>query len=90
MNTALRDGLVEVPGGLPTFASAGLEARAALIGRIAADSYAYIAGLLGFSPETHSSLESGRAGGALLVCRHPSRLREPAASAVQGQFAKTR
>ena len=52
MNFALRDGLVEVPGGLPTFASAGLEARAALIGRIAADSHAYLADLLGFSPET--------------------------------------
>jgi len=43
---------VEVPGGLPTFASAGLEERAARIGRIAADSHTYIAGLLGFSPET--------------------------------------
>ena len=52
MNTALREGLVEVPGGLPTFASAGLEARAVLIGRIAADSHAYIAGLLGFTPGT--------------------------------------
>ena len=52
MNTALRDGLVEVPGGLPTFASAGLEARAASIGRIAADSHAYLANLLGFSPQT--------------------------------------
>ena len=52
MNTALREGLVEVPGGLPTFASGGLEARAALIGRIAADSHAYIAGLLGSTPET--------------------------------------
>ncbi|HUG30895.1 MAG TPA: hypothetical protein VMQ65_10335 [Candidatus Limnocylindria bacterium] len=52
MNTALRDGLVEVPGALPTFASAGLEARAAVIDRIAADSHAYIAGQLGFSPET--------------------------------------
>jgi hypothetical protein len=52
VKTALRDGLVELPGGLPTYASPGLEARAALIGRIAADSYAYIAGLLGFSPET--------------------------------------
>jgi hypothetical protein len=46
VNTALRDGLVDVPGGLPTFASAGLEARAALIGRIAADSHAYVS--LGF------------------------------------------
>ena len=51
MNTALRDGLVEVPGLLPTFASAGLEARAARIGRIAADSHGYIASLLGFGPE---------------------------------------
>jgi hypothetical protein len=51
VNIALRDGLVEVPGGLPTFASAGLEARAARIGRIAADSHSYIARLLGFSPE---------------------------------------
>jgi len=33
VNIALRDGLVEVPGALPTFASAGLEARAAMIGR---------------------------------------------------------
>jgi hypothetical protein len=52
VNTGLRDGLVEVPGGLPTFASAGLEVRAALIGRIAADSHEYIAELLGFSPGT--------------------------------------
>ena len=52
MNIALRNGLVEVPGELPTFASAGLETRAALIGRIAADSHAYVAGLLGFSPDT--------------------------------------
>ena len=51
MNTALRDGLVEVPGGLPTFASPDLETRAAMIGQIAADSHAYLAGLLGFSPE---------------------------------------
>jgi hypothetical protein len=52
VNIALRDGLGEVPGGLPTFASAGLEARAASIGRIAADSHAYVADLLGFSPPT--------------------------------------
>jgi hypothetical protein len=51
VNTSLRDGLVEVAGGLPTFASEGLEARAGLIGRIAADSHAYIANLLGFRPE---------------------------------------
>jgi hypothetical protein len=52
VNTTLREGLVQVPGGLPTFASAGLEERAGRIGQIAADSHAYIAGLLGFSPET--------------------------------------
>ena len=51
MNITLREGLVEVPGGLPTFASDGLEARAGLIGQIAADSHEYIAGLLGFRPE---------------------------------------
>lgn len=51
MDPTLRDGLVEVPGGLPTFASIGLETRAALIGDIAADSYAYIADLLGFRPQ---------------------------------------
>jgi hypothetical protein len=47
----LRSGLVEVPGGLPTFASAGLEARAVVIGRIAADSYAYLADLLALRPD---------------------------------------
>src|SRR5262245_9012270 len=51
MNTDLRDGLVAVPGGLPTFASEGLEERAASVGRIAADSHEYLAGLLGFRPE---------------------------------------
>jgi hypothetical protein len=51
VNTALRNGLVEVPGGLPIYASAGLEARADRIGRIAADSRAYIARLLGLGPE---------------------------------------
>ncbi len=51
MNAALRDGLVEVPGGLPTFASAGLEERATEIGRRAAASHAYLAGLLGRRPE---------------------------------------
>jgi hypothetical protein len=52
MITTLREGLVQVPGGLPTFASVGLEKRAGRIGQIAADSHAYIADLLGFSPET--------------------------------------
>ena len=51
MKTELRDGLVEVPGGLPTFASEGLEGAAATIGGIAADSYEYLAGLLGIRPE---------------------------------------
>jgi hypothetical protein len=51
MNTDLRNGLVEVPGGLPTYSSAGLETRAESIGRIAADAYEYLAGLLGFRPE---------------------------------------
>jgi hypothetical protein len=47
----LRSGLIEVPGGLPTFASQGLEARALAIGGIAADSYDYLAHLLGLRPE---------------------------------------
>jgi hypothetical protein len=51
LNIDLREGLVEVPGGLPTFSSAGLEERARSIGRIASDSYDYIAGLLGFRPD---------------------------------------
>jgi hypothetical protein len=51
VRTELRSGLVEVPGGLPTFASEGLEARAIAIGSIAADSYDYLADLLGFLPE---------------------------------------
>ncbi len=51
MRNELRSGLVQVPGGLPTFASAGLEARALEIGRIAADSYAYLAELLGLRPD---------------------------------------
>ena len=51
MNIDLREGLVEVPGGLPTYASPGLEERAAGIGAIASDSYEYLAGLLGFRPE---------------------------------------
>jgi len=50
MKTELRDGLVEVPGGLPTFASDGLEGAASTIGGIAADSYEYLAGLLGIRP----------------------------------------
>ena len=51
MRIELRDGLIEVPGGLPTFASAGLENAAARIGRIATDSYDYLARLLDRRPE---------------------------------------
>jgi hypothetical protein len=51
VDTTLREGLVEVPGRLPTFASPGVEERAEAIGRIAADSYDYLAGQLGFRPE---------------------------------------
>jgi hypothetical protein len=50
VNTDLRAGLVEVAGGLPTFASAGVEERAAAIGKVAADSYEYLAVLLGRRP----------------------------------------
>ncbi|MEA2608455.1 MAG: hypothetical protein QOJ75_698 [Chloroflexota bacterium] len=51
MNTALREGLVEIEAAIPMFASSGLDERAVAIGWIAADSYEYIAGLLGFRPE---------------------------------------
>ena len=51
MKTALRDGLVEVPGGLPTFASEALEDAAAPISRFASDSYDYLARLLDRRPE---------------------------------------
>jgi hypothetical protein len=51
LNIDLREGLVEVPGGLPTFASGGLEERARAIGAIASDSYGYLADLLGFRPK---------------------------------------
>jgi hypothetical protein len=51
VNTDLRHGLVEVPGAIPTFASRGLHDRAMSVGRIAAGSYEYLAGLLGFRPE---------------------------------------
>jgi hypothetical protein len=50
VNIDLRNGLVEVPGALPTFASPGVEERAGSIGRIASDSYGYIGELLGFRP----------------------------------------
>lgn len=47
-----RDGLVEVPGAaVSTFASAGLEDRAAAVASIAGSSLDYLAGLLGHRPE---------------------------------------
>ena len=51
MNIDLREGLVDVAGSLPTFASPGLEERAASVGRIAADSYEYLGDLLRFRPD---------------------------------------
>jgi hypothetical protein len=51
MNIDLREGLIEIAAGLPTFASPGVEDRAAGIGAIASDSYDYLCGLLGFRPE---------------------------------------
>jgi hypothetical protein len=51
MNIELRNGFVEVPGELPTFASAGLEGRAAVIGRRAAAAHTFLAALLGLRPE---------------------------------------
>jgi hypothetical protein len=47
----MRAGLVEVPGTVPTFASAGLEGRAAAIAGIAGSSWDYLAGLLEHRPE---------------------------------------
>lgn len=51
MDVSLRDGLVELSGGLPTFCTPGVEERARGIGRIASESYAYLAELLGLRPE---------------------------------------
>ena len=47
----MRAGLVDTPGAVPTFASAGLEDRAAAIAGIAGSSFDYLAGLLGHRPE---------------------------------------
>ena len=70
MDITLRDGLVEVPGGLPTFASPGVEERAEAIGRMAADSHDYLSGLLGFRPEAQVLVVAeddwGRVSGAPL------------------------
>lgn len=51
MDIALREGLIEVAGSLPTYASVGVEHRAEAIGRIAASSYEYLAQLLRRRPE---------------------------------------
>jgi hypothetical protein len=51
VDIALRAGLVETAGPAPTFASAGLERRAAAIASIAGSSWDYLAGLLEHRPE---------------------------------------
>jgi hypothetical protein len=51
MNVGLREGLVEIPAAIPTFASEGLELAAEPIARSAADSYEYLAALLDRQPE---------------------------------------
>ena len=51
MDVALRAGLVETPGVVPTFSTAGLEQRAAAIAGIAGSSWDYLADLLGHRPE---------------------------------------
>jgi hypothetical protein len=51
MDVALRAGLVEVSGRVPTFASAGLEHRAESIAEIAGSAVEYLAGPLGHRPE---------------------------------------
>ncbi len=51
MDIALRAGLIETAGAVPTFASAGLERRAAAIARIAGSSWNYLAGLLEHRPD---------------------------------------
>jgi hypothetical protein len=51
VDIAMRTGLVETEGAVPTFASAGLEPRAAVVAGIAGSSCDYLAGLLGHRPE---------------------------------------
>jgi hypothetical protein len=51
VDVALRAGLVETAGAVPTFASAGLERRATAIASIAGSSWDYLAGLLEHRPE---------------------------------------
>lgn len=50
MDIAVRSGLVEIAGAVPTFASAGLEERATAIADIAGSSSEYLAGLLAHRP----------------------------------------
>ena len=51
MDIAVRSGLVEIAGAVPTFASTGLEERAAAVASIAGSSRDYLAGLLEHRPE---------------------------------------
>ena len=51
MDIAVRSGLVEIAGAVPTFASAGLERRATAIEGIAGSSSDYLVGLLEHRPE---------------------------------------
>ena len=51
MDIGLRAGLIETAGAVPTFASAGLEPRAAAIATIAGSSWDYLAGLLEHRPD---------------------------------------
>ena len=51
MDIALRAGLIETAGAVPTFASVGLERRAAAVASIAGSSWDYLAGLLDHRPD---------------------------------------
>jgi hypothetical protein len=51
VDIAMRSGLVEIAGAVPTFASAGLEERATAVAGIAGSSRDYLAGLLDHRPE---------------------------------------
>ena len=51
MDITLRTDLVEIAGGVPTFASTGLEPRAAAVASIAGSSWNYLARLLEHRPD---------------------------------------
>jgi hypothetical protein len=51
VDIGLRAGLIETAGAVPTFASTGLEPRAAAVARIAGSSWDYLAGLLEHRPD---------------------------------------